>query len=249
MCLYTDDREIDMQSRVAERRYFYRALHQILMDSVIEPVAPLHQASMQPGETPKGYCHGFCLVWAASVSHEAPLITGMDWDNLQYGEDIAWCLTLNAQVIRFQKDQHKKFRGAFYKGQHTLAQGLYQYFKAKELHSGCLYTVDIGRFPGVCNRFFRAYPHVVRDWHEVCLHVDVNGFIHWFDPNLGWFKSKDSHPNVQAFFVALEPIFTLLEYDIRYQCLCVREMDREELTQVHQLANAPMNTTGVFLNK
>ena len=53
-------------------------------------------------------------------------------------------------------------------------------------------------------------------WHEVRLCLDPMGYVHWFDANVGWFRSQRPKPEIACLKRDLSQIFNILQYPEKY---------------------------------
>lgn len=93
----------------------------------------------------------------------------------------------------------------------------------KGLREMCV--IDLAAMPGdsvkMVKSFFKKYPAQIKQWHEVRLYVDEEAYVHWFDSNIGWFRSRDPNPDHESFKRDLGAIFSILQYDLRYSVVAV----------------------------
>jgi len=214
--------------RRQQRQYIYQSLFSILENSDLEFLAPLHQMSAQTGKENIGYCHGYCSVWESIISEKKLFVEDKpEYKNFLFNENIDYIIPLDNDVKNRQKFQKKKYKNAVFCGDNYLTDMLKKHFTEINFYPDTMYIVDIGVLPPYGHFFFQRYPSQVKRWHEMRFWVDDKSFLHWFDPNIGWFKSRNSEPDLPQFFNALSEIFSLLSYDDRYQFICIEESVRK----------------------
>ena len=76
-----------------------------------------------------------------------------------------------------------------------------------------LYELPNSKFlPAFQNILYQRCPHLIRHAHEVSFYIDASGYMHWFDANIGWFKSNDNDISLNELRNLLAVISEVLQY-------------------------------------
>lgn len=205
-----------------QRQYIYTQLSEKLPTCNFSLVRPVHQVSAAfeagiPPESNLGYCHGFNDYWVKCI-----LIPGISAQENNQGSfmsltpDIQYRQQKTLFIYKYNKLTNNTVR-QFNEQKQLLDYCVSDIIKSN-LSTSNILVFGLAEIPThkflerFKHAFFTQFPHLINKWHEVRLHRDHDGYLHWFDANIGWFKSNKANPDLHELRLFLEIIFNILQY-------------------------------------
>lgn len=209
-----------------QREYIIQQLSLRLLDTAFHSVLPVHQlsAAFYAGITLDnfaGLCHGYNKYWRRVLlnpKHGLPVVNN----------DLT--LAVNENILAWQQERlftysfNKLTNGTFKACSST--QELINYLVTRiifpKLAKNQVLTLGVAEYPKDSNlaAFYLMFPQLIRKMHEISICLDNNGFLHFFDCNIGWFKSNNPNISMQQLNIFLTIIFDIMQYnDLRIAVL------------------------------
>ena len=220
----------DVSRKRHQRQYIYSKLFDILKDYYL--VLPINQIG--------SYCHGYAEVWFNNLDEWFEKYNGIDWQdeikrenyNISF-EPVSTDVEKNqfkSLVCEVEgKKYKKKFKSAIYcskKREYNLIDVLFgEILINNEMSKNTIYIIEVAstasfKYIPKGKTFYKYKPNKIKKWHEMRIYIDKDNFVHWFDANIGWFKSYDKFDGIKLQNL-LQQLFDILQYDIQYNVIAV----------------------------
>jgi hypothetical protein len=168
-----------------------------------------------------GFCHGYNEYWAKHLLENNRLtVPNTLQDNLPEFLELTPEIMALQQQRNFRYTLHKVVsRQVKYFAQldpllRYIVKPMYEddHAKNKMLVIGLGEMPKFSYLPSFRAAIIRHNPALLHKWHEVRLYRDKEGYMHWFDANIGWFKSKQSGIANEELITCLSGLFEILQY-------------------------------------
>jgi hypothetical protein len=222
---------INEEVLAGQRQYLYSELKTRLDATAFSLVLPLNQSQTAytmpiPAYKLPANCFGNGEFWLKLATQDASNFS-FDWDELINAKSYSFSpFEINAEIKQAQKLQqshYTKQKQRYYNSHYfsdnnalinALADRCFAEFTPnKVMFMALSYVQYTSAFP--LTRF------MLKSWHELRFYVDDQMYLHLFDANAGWFRSKNTNPNVEEFKSLLQVLFKLLDYQLRYNVFTI----------------------------
>jgi hypothetical protein len=208
-----------MQEAKAQRAHMYARIHDILQVCNFDLILRVHQLSAAVAANIRnveksGFCHGFAQYWQDCLLAQ---------DHTSFKPKYPEFLPLSPTIKSLQGKQplkyklQKKFYFSSFATCNAMLDHLVTKFIANNFHHGDMLVFAIAAAPRpMCIApapMLQSSAFSTREWHEVRFHCDKDGYMHWFDANVGWFKCGSPDLNEDSINGFLKMLFAAMQYD------------------------------------
>lgn len=235
-CSYAQTKKPVAADYLQQRAYIYGQLQACLKDLNFALMLPINQtinaaAAGIPWHKNTGFCHGYGENWADVLTDKKFALPGFEWDRLMHDQDynlpdmVNFTQTQTAQKTHNCKHasskknyNHAKF---YYTTTDLIAAIVARCFMPQTEN---MFVIEIAKLPSyqpICTEYLLIKkPCYIKYWHEMRLFIDDQQYVHWFDANIGWFRSSSARPSVESVVRFLGKIFAIMQYE-NYHALAI----------------------------
>lgn len=204
-------------------------------ENIFELILPVQQSLDKANAYGNGYCRGYGQIWEKLIgtAYDQEAWSEESWEDLLTAGDYEWPMPFSKEIKKAQPKillkplENKLFENSIVCEEFAdLLEQLLADSVINALEEAKIPTFfeiqlsNIERAPlfiKACgNPISKSKSGWCNSWHQLCLYVDLERRVHVFDPNIGWFRSREKNPDIKDLSFSLSSIFQILDYQNIY---------------------------------